>query len=255
MDINFPPLWCGRRIFADFIIRNSFTKNLRLGDGTGRLINVRKFTSSGTYTPSPGTKFIIAELLGGGGGGGSNAVTTTTGYAAAASGGFAGDYGVAKLPAESYSVVVGAGGSGGVAATAGSNGTTGGSTSIGTLSLPGGNGGSAGTAINVFPRANLIPGYSNTPEDGFITTKTGDYGSRPLLLGSAAVISGDGGSSPWGAGAPGRYVESSTGSAPGFDGFGYGSGGSGSGSVSGTNGTSQPGGAGSPGLVIVWEYA
>ncbi|MFZ5335779.1 hypothetical protein ACOY9O_02540, partial [Enterobacter asburiae] len=49
--------------------------NLGLGDGTGRLINVQTFTASGTYTPTTGTKFVIAEVLGGGGGGGSNAAT------------------------------------------------------------------------------------------------------------------------------------------------------------------------------------
>ena len=230
-------------------------KKVGLGDGSGRLINVNVFKSSGTYTPTAGAKFIIAELLGGGGGGGSNSATTTTGYASAAAGGFSGNYGIAKLPAEIAAVIVGAGGSGGIAAPAGSDGTTGGSTSIGALSVPGGSGGSKGTAINSFPQANLIPGYSDTPEDGFIATKIGDYGSRPLLLSSATVISGDGGSSPYGAGAPGRYLYSSAGSAPGFDGFGHGSGGSGAGSVSGAGGTSQKGGGGGSGLVIIWEYA
>lgn len=37
---------------------------------TGRLLNVKTFTTSGTYTPTPGTKSIIVEGVGGGGGAG-----------------------------------------------------------------------------------------------------------------------------------------------------------------------------------------
>ncbi|ENZ9663947.1 phage tail protein, partial [Escherichia coli] len=36
----------------------------------GRLVNTRVFTSSGTYTPTPGTKRIRVTITGGGGGGG-----------------------------------------------------------------------------------------------------------------------------------------------------------------------------------------
>ncbi len=43
---------------------------LGLGDGSGRLIQCQVFKSSGTYTPTKGTKFIIVEIVGGGGAGG-----------------------------------------------------------------------------------------------------------------------------------------------------------------------------------------
>ncbi len=42
-------------------------ENLGLGDGSGRLIQCQVFKSSGTYTPTKGTRFIIVEIVGGGG--------------------------------------------------------------------------------------------------------------------------------------------------------------------------------------------
>ncbi|HHB0606336.1 TPA: carbohydrate kinase, partial [Escherichia coli] len=48
-------------------------ENLGLGDTSGyvgRWVNTRVFTSSGTYTPTPGTKRIRVTITGGGGGGG-----------------------------------------------------------------------------------------------------------------------------------------------------------------------------------------
>lgn len=48
--------------------------NLGLGDGKGRLIGLKVITASGIYSPTPGTSFIYAELVGGGGGGGGGAL-------------------------------------------------------------------------------------------------------------------------------------------------------------------------------------
>ncbi|HFQ9156363.1 TPA: carbohydrate kinase, partial [Escherichia coli] len=48
-------------------------ENLGLGDTSGyvgRWVNTLVFTSSGTYTPTPGTKRIRVTITGGGGGGG-----------------------------------------------------------------------------------------------------------------------------------------------------------------------------------------
>ncbi|WP_407226952.1 hypothetical protein [Escherichia coli] len=50
---------------------NRFSKNLGLGDGSGRLINCQVFKSSGdNHTPTKGTRFIIVEIVGWGAGGG-----------------------------------------------------------------------------------------------------------------------------------------------------------------------------------------
>ncbi|MBC2637161.1 hypothetical protein H7I78_25120, partial [Citrobacter braakii] len=74
-----------------------------IGDGTnviqdtnifgisGRLINIQTFTTSGTYTPTPGTKSILVQVQGGGGAGGS--ATSGTGTSATVgSGGGGGGY-------------------------------------------------------------------------------------------------------------------------------------------------------------------
>ena len=60
------------------------TLNLGLGDGSGRLINIRAFTSSGTYVPTPGTKKIRVRIIGGGGAG---SVTTYSNGTSATAGG------------------------------------------------------------------------------------------------------------------------------------------------------------------------
>lgn len=79
----------------------------------GRLINVRVFTSSGTYTPTDGTKSIIVEVQGGGGGGGNTKAASSTNYTLASSGG-AGGYAKSRITpvAASYTVTVGSGGQG-----------------------------------------------------------------------------------------------------------------------------------------------
>ncbi|HBK2972917.1 TPA: phage tail protein, partial [Escherichia coli] len=44
---------------------NGILQYLGLGDGSGRLIQCQVFKSSGTYTPTKGTRFIIVEIVGG----------------------------------------------------------------------------------------------------------------------------------------------------------------------------------------------
>ncbi|MDE9635369.1 carbohydrate kinase, partial [Citrobacter freundii] len=68
--------------------------NLGLADSegrVGRLINVRVITASGTYTPSAGTKSVVAEIQGGGGAGGGSLGSVPT-QASAGTGGNAGAY-------------------------------------------------------------------------------------------------------------------------------------------------------------------
>ena len=56
----------------------------------GRLLGVRVFTASGTYTPTAGTKSVIVEAQGGGGGGGG--IGSAAGGATAGNGGGGGGY-------------------------------------------------------------------------------------------------------------------------------------------------------------------
>ncbi|HEY8161321.1 MAG TPA: DUF2793 domain-containing protein [Methylocystis sp.] len=115
------------------------------------------FSSSGTYAPSPGMKFVELILFGGGGGGGSGAVNAAGAAASGGAGGGAsgiayGQFTAAQIGA-SQTVTIGAGGTGGAAistnATAGNAGGAGGATSVGTLLKVFGGGGGAGGGLAV----------------------------------------------------------------------------------------------------------
>lgn len=113
----------------------------------GRLVSIKKFTASGTYTPTAGTKFIRVRLVGAGGAGGGAAASTVSGYLAAGRGGGGGSYGETTLidVTSVLSVVVIVGGAG--VGAAGSSGTAGGSSSFGSyITAPGGDGGGMGAS-------------------------------------------------------------------------------------------------------------
>lgn len=114
---------------------------LTLGDGTGRLLGVQTFGSSGTYKKSPGVKKIIVEAVGGGGASG-NLSATAPDNCGVSPAGSPGTYGKAfyyqNIP-ESVPVTIGSGGVGG--AGSGGSGGDGGQTSFGSLLVcPGGKG-------------------------------------------------------------------------------------------------------------------
>ncbi|EFU6096365.1 phage tail protein, partial [Escherichia coli] len=84
----------------------------------GRLVNTRVFTSSGTYTPTPGTKRIRVTITGGGGGGGGCKAISNNETFFGAGGGAGGTIISIMTPTQnSYPVTIGAGGAGGVSAT------------------------------------------------------------------------------------------------------------------------------------------
>lgn len=122
-----------------------------LAAGTGGFVKKTVFTSSGTWTPDPSTKFAIVEAIGGGGGGGAFS-TYSSGTCNYISGGAGGGY-VQKTVSSpfnaSYQVVVGAGGSGGIAQNTSvrsfmADGADGGDSYVGSLCFaPGGSGGCA----------------------------------------------------------------------------------------------------------------
>lgn len=182
---------------------------------SGGLINVQTFTSSGTYTPTPGTTSIIVEAVGGGGGSGS----TLTGTRSVSAGGAPGAYGKARYTTvTTTSVTVGAGGNGGAAVnTPGGGGSA---TSFGALlSCPGGPGSAAGyqstnsimigTAVsasapvgtNIFVSMYGIAGSNNLANDG---TTAFAGAATPTPLGSAgAGAAGQGSNGGWLPGLPG----------------------------------------------------
>ncbi|HAV6942689.1 TPA: phage tail protein [Escherichia coli] len=213
--------------------------NLGLSDSSGyvgRLVNTRVFTSSGTYTPTPGTKRIRVTITGGGGGGGGCKAISNNETFFGAGGGAGGTIISIMTPTQnSYPVTIGAGGAGGVSAT---NGTSGGNSVFASLIAPGGAGGGK---VGV---TNTNGGNGGVPSTGDIRI-TGGHGGDGQS--GNIGVSGEGGTSHWGGG--GR-----AGAGGGVSGKAYGSGGGGA-YDAGYSGTSMTGGKGAAGICIIEEFA
>lgn len=242
-----------------------FLQNLGLGDGKGRLIAVYRIEASRKITLPPGTKFVVADLIGAGGGGGSNSTTVQPGYASAAQGGNSGSRVVAKFngyAGQEIDVTIGAGGTGGLATPAtGADGTTGGSTIIGSgIAATGGRGGIRGAAFNVLPTGGptASPNADNTISNGveLIAQHTGHGGSSGFLFSDKNSIGGKGADSEFGTGGMAIGISIGINASGGNNARGNGAGGSGAVSIYGTGstGVSMPGGAGANGLAILWVY-
>lgn len=223
------------------------TQPMQYGQATGRLINVQRFTANATYTPTAGTKSIVVEGVGGGGAGGGTLATGAS-QGGGAGGGGAGAYFKTRLTSgfSGVAVVVGAGGVG----VSGGNGGNGGTTSFGAVgTAPGGVGGSNGAPVGTFPILNGYGPGAATATLGNIINAAGGAGTFALISTPGTGLSGTGGSSMLGQGA--NAVIGAT-----LDGLpGGGPGAGGSGSLTLQSGAARTGGAGAPGLVIVWEYA
>lgn len=214
---------------------------------TGRLLNTQVFTSSGTYTPTPGMKFAIITAQGGGGGGAGTAVPTSGNVSIGAPGN-AGAYAIGKFLAASIgasqAVTIGNGG----AAASATAGGAGGTTSLGALiAAPGGGGGPLFNNATI-PNANGNGAVSGTPTGGNLYASVGAGAGLSLGLTASVCYGGPGGSSIFGPGGP-----NSTSGVNGNAGIGYGAGGSGAASIFG--GAAQSGGAGKIGILIIQEYA
>ncbi len=225
-------------IKSDGTVKTAF-ENLGLGDTSGyvgRWVNTRVFTSSGTYTPTPGTKRIRVTITGGGGGGGGcKAISNNETFFGA--GGGAGGTVITTLilTKDSYPVTIGAGGAGGVSAT---NGLKGGDSSFGSVIAPGGEGGGKSGVTNT------NGGNGGVPSTGGINIIGGNGGDGQS---GNIGVSGEGGTSYWGGG--GR-----AGAGGGVNGKAYGSGGGGA-YDAGYSGTSMTGGKGAAGICIIEEFA
>lgn len=240
--------------------KNDFTYLQNLADqrtiwlyenyNNGRLLNVRVFASTGTYTPTAGTNSIIIEAVGGGGGGGGSASTTSAQSSIGGSGGSGGYIKVRyNTVPSSASISVGVSGVGGGAAAAGGAGgsttITGGSVSV---TARGGTGGvSPVTASTFFIVEGQAAGVS-TSTGTVLCYSSGQWSAIGVSVAANTGRSGTGGGSYFGTGANGVV------GGPGLSPFsGYGGGGSGGVSLSGSVG--YAGGAGAAGLVVIWEYA
>lgn len=229
---------------------NPTTQTIRPASAFQKII-VQTFTATGTYTPTAGMKYCIAEVVGGGGGG---AGTPLTGATTVAAGGGGGGGGYARKTftaatiGTSQAVTIGTGGAGGTGNAAGSAGVA---TTLGALLT--GNGGNGGGNAGAAANTTVSGGSGGTGGSGDVNI-TGQGGLMSFGVYSAtisAVHSGAGGNSILGGGAQpiaGTAATSSNGNTGGT----YGGGGSGSASTESQ--AAKNGGTGGAGICIVTEY-
>lgn len=211
--------------------------------GSIRTIKIQVFTSTGTYTPSTGMLYCVAETVGAGGGGGGAA---TSGVVNASIGGAGGGGGYAKKVfssatiGASQTVTIGAAGTAGAAGT--NNGGTGGTTSLGALlSATGGAGGLGGAANTGQGYQGALGGVGSS---GSFNTN-GNPGASGIST-STMVMGGAGGLSFFGGAARGLVVAGTGNTALSY-------GGGGSGGVTAAS-AQNAGGAGFQGIVIITEF-
>ncbi len=222
---------------------------------TGRLLNIQIFTSSGTYTPTQGTKKIEVELAGGGGAGGSvisaGTASSTQVTGSSAAGGEGGAWGLSTLinAPTSAAIVVGAGG------TASSSSPTNGGTSsfsVGgsvLLSVSGGAASPTMTGPTIFP---VSLGGRSTAGNVFVGTFalkiSGGAGGIGTLFNASSGYGGSGGASNRSTGSSQSLINQPTSN---YQTTGPGCGGCGASSSS----ASAIGLSGQSGIVIIKEYA
>lgn len=182
----------------------------------GRLLSVKSFTASGTYTKTPGTSHVRVKVWGAGGGG---ANTSTSGQAAGGGcgGGYAeGYYDTSEIT--TLTVTVGSGGAGVAAGITGTGGTGGASSFGSIISATGGTGSTPSSAGGVGSGGNII-NFSANPSQGTLTLGVAGLGGASFSSSTAAphtTIKGDDGSFPGGGGAGGNNAYASGKGAPGY---------------------------------------
>jgi hypothetical protein len=215
-----------------------------VGVGANQLsaCKIQRFTSNGTYTPTPGMAFCVIECVGGGGGGGTAVASSTT--VLGGGGGGAGSYARKILTSAqvgaSQTITIGAGGA---SATAGTD------TSFGSLCI--GKGGGVGGSATTFPGAAGVGGVAGTGD----ITIPGGMGNSGWWSGSSLNMngtSGGGGASAFGGGGGSAFSGGGNVATTGNAGSAYGSGGGGG--LAQTTTSTAAGGAGAPGIVIVTEF-
>lgn len=222
-------------------------ENLGLGDGSGRLIQCQVFKSSGTYTPTKGTRFIIVEIVGGGGAGGGCQV----GYpnnAACGGGGMSGEYVKARVDNPTVTTVtIGYGGTGASASV----GAPGGATSFGNTIIA--KGGLGGNVLAEGTAPGVVGPYGAYTEPGFtganIIGSGSGYSSPGVRYSGSLAMGGPGSDSILGAGAGSQAIVGE-----GINANGHGGGGGGA-CVYGGATQQRAGGSGMAGIAIIWEYA
>lgn len=208
---------------------------------SGRLLGVQVFTSSGTYTPTPGTKSIVVECLGAGGGGG-GANPAGAGQVSAGGHGGGGAYAKGRFTAgfEGLAVTIGNGGAlGGV-------GGLGGTTSLGSLiSASGGAGGGAGVPFTPPGSSGAAGGGGVNITGGNIVSSVGHMSQATIAITTGTIFNVQGAPSKYGPGPNGAFGNGVTATTKGTGGTG---------ALAGSSTGPFNGGAGAPGILIIWEY-
>jgi hypothetical protein len=236
--------------FAQYQYDGAATAWILLNPAYRGLLNVQIFTSTGTYTATPGTNYVIVEVMGAGAGGGGVA-NSPANYQSCSGGGGSGAYAKVKITSafSGVTVTVGAAGVGGVSYA---DGSAGGTSSFGTLvSCAGcsGTGNKGQSYLNYVGNTSSGGGGGVAPSitGTAILAYKGDTSKGGYTFNASGSQTGAGGASPLGS--PGWSV---SGSFAGNAASGYGAGGSGAASL-GDN-VAKNGGNGGNGVVIVWEY-
>lgn len=196
---------------------------------SGRLLGIKTFPTSGTYTPTAGTKKIRVKVWGAGGGGAGMSSAANVSVAGAA-----GAYAESLIDATgitSISVTVGAGG-GNAAANAATAGGAGGTSIFGSfITCTGGAGGgisggvsnggvaTGGTIFNLNGQAGQGGMYATSI--GVISSGVGGASFSGSNAQPHTSVPSDNGSYPGGGGAMGVYVSSSLSVASGRGADGY----------------------------------
>lgn len=195
-----------------------------------------------TWSKPANLKYIKVRIVGGGGGGG-GATDTYTAGGGGGGGGYSEEIIEATRLGSTETIVAGKKGAGSPT----TNGSDGGDSRFGYptsfLSVTGGGGGAGNSAAG--------SGGAGGTATGGIVNVGGGGGGAPYSNGTSASFGGFAGDTPLGFGGIDR-ISVSTGGAPGFDGNGYGSGGSGA--ASANQSADQTGGTGAPGAVIIEEF-
>lgn len=209
-------------------------------------------TGSTTYTPTAGTQQILVEVIGAGaGGGGADGAPSAGGTGGGGgAGGYAKIFITASISA-SYSIVIGASGSGGPGQVSGSTGNAGGSSSFGSPIILAAYGGQGGGASGPAASAVLfVTGGFGGGSFGGIINASGSSGFVGMRLTATAVKAGAGADSFYFKNGYRDLIAAGAGySSPLGQ---YGCGGYGGCAVGNTD---RAGGAGADGVIIIHEFA
>lgn len=232
---------------AGWMIRDGTGALKTTGVGTGRLIRAPQVITAGvTYAPPAGCSAVLVECqAGGGGGGGTTSVAIS---AAAGGGGAAGALARRYYPSPPASCTIAIGAAGGAGAATGATGGVGGNTTFsdGTtvLTANGGPGGVGQVGAATVGGALGGAAATTTNSDGAYTSQPGFSSMRQS---GTQAHSGAGGSSHFGGGGLAPVAQNPGNAATGF-------GGGGSGGLTLNGGVAVAGGAGTIGVIRIWEF-